>query len=572
MKTKYPLIGLVFAAGVLHTPTTVFGTDTSVDDLSTEVNKLFARWDKPETPGAAVVITRGGETLYKRCFGLANLEHRVPITSTTVFELASASKPFTAMAILLLEQDGKLTLDDDIRKYIPELPDFEHTITLRHLLHHTGGLWDVWTMLIYYAGFTHYDYLCLNDKLRLLERQPEPLFQPGSQWKYSSVGYDLLAEVVARVTGESFSSWTKKHIFEPLKMKDTFFKDNCLRMIPNQASSYRKKEGAYFRGRQYSVNYAGGGGAFTTIDDMALWMDNFRAYTLGGKELVDRMCKKGMLNDGREHDYGLGLNLLTRHDENVIAHSGQCDCFLTMMIYCPRKELGITILANDRAIQAEKLGFQILGLCLGKLRTARPLGERSVSHALVKADASKMKRYAGGYLVEATGAHVGVLAQPGRLICMVDGLGMEWFSPSSHGHFSNSAGDIHITFTPNDRGGIERARIDLKGDLIEVKRIVFTQSTPEQLRATYAGPYFCDALGTVYELIETNGRLVIRHRRYGDRDLVQTDEGEFMGEMGFFRFEKDANGALRGFSMFDETFNFKPIYFQKIGDVHAASP
>ncbi|UCC28716.1 MAG: beta-lactamase family protein [Phycisphaerales bacterium] len=566
MKTPPLLVGLVFVSSGLGTVATSLGFDPNHDALSRQVDEFFARWDKPDTPGAAVVITRSGSVLYRRCYGLANLEHRVPITPKTVFELASTSKPFTATAVLLLEQAGKLTLDDPIRSYIPELPDFADAVTLRHLLHHTSGLWDYWTIMTYYAGFTQYDYFRLGDVLRLLERQPELLFTPGSQWKYCNANYALLAEVVARVTGESFSSWTKKHIFDPLGMEDSFFQHNCRRMVPNLASAYHQENGAYFRGRQYGVDFAGPAHMFATIDDMALWLDNFRTRKVGDTKVIEKMCQKNRLNDGSEHFYGLGVGILARHGETVIHHSGQSGNFVTTMLYCPRKELGISILANTRTVKAEKLGFEILGLCLGKKATREEKPEQPEPKPFVTASRDKMNKYAGGYVIEESGVHVGILAEATRLVGLVDGLGMDSFFPTSDSHFANGARNVRITFVPNDEGRICAAAIDVKGQILRADRIAIKKPTPDELREDYAGPYFCDAFGTVYELVETEGRLVVRHRRYGDRELVQTDRDEFMGEVGFLRFERNKQGAVLGFAMLDETFSFRPIYFKKVGD------
>ena len=198
---------------------------TTHDGLKIKVNQLFAEWNKPDSPGAAVAVTRDGEIIYKHGYGTANLEYDIPITPTTIFDIASVSKQFAAFAIATLSHEGKLSLDDDIRTYLPDVPDFGNTITIRHLLHHTSGLRD-WVQSLVVAGDMMDDVISFNHILKMVRHQKALNYEPGTAYSYSNTGYNLLAEIVEIVTGNSFREWTDANIFKPLGMTNSHFHDD----------------------------------------------------------------------------------------------------------------------------------------------------------------------------------------------------------------------------------------------------------------------------------------------------------------------------------------------------------
>ncbi|MGB5781833.1 MAG: serine hydrolase, partial [Eudoraea sp.] len=212
--------------------------------LNGQVDELFTVWDNKETPGAAVAVVQNGAIVYKKGYGMSNLEYDIPIVPSTIFHIASVSKQFTAFSILLLESEGKLKLDDDIRKYIPEVPDFGKTITLRHLASHTSGLRDQWNLLAM-AGWRLDDVITKEHVLKLISKQQELNFDPGEEYMYCNTGFTLLAEVVARVSGVSFATFTKERIFKPLKMNNTLFYDDHEKIVKNRAYSYHSDNTGY---------------------------------------------------------------------------------------------------------------------------------------------------------------------------------------------------------------------------------------------------------------------------------------------------------------------------------------
>ncbi len=209
-----------------------------------QVDEVFAPWDNNDTPGASVAIVKDGAILYKKGYGLANLEYDVPISPTSIFHIASISKQFTVFSILLLEKQGKLSLDDDVRKYIPEVPDFGKTITLRHLASHTSGLRDQWNLLSM-AGWRMDDVITKEHILKLVSKQKELNFSPGDEYAYCNTGFTLLAEVVSRVSNMSFAEFTNAKIFEPLRMSNTLFYDDHEKIVKNRTYSYYSDSTGY---------------------------------------------------------------------------------------------------------------------------------------------------------------------------------------------------------------------------------------------------------------------------------------------------------------------------------------
>jgi hypothetical protein len=262
-----------------------------------QVDELFTVWDTNDTPGAAIAVVKDGSIIYKNGYGLSNLEYDIPITPSSIFHIASISKQFTVFSILLLEKQGKLSLDDDIRKYIPEVPDFGTIITLRHLASHTGGLRDQWNLLSM-AGWRMNNVITKEHILKLVSKQKELNFNPGEEYAYCNTGFTLLAEVVSRTSDMSFAEFTEVNIFEPLKMNNTLFYDDHEKIVKNRAYSYNSSSDGY---KKSVLNYANVGATslFTTVEDLALWSMNFSNLTVGDSTIVNKMNTTAILNNGK---------------------------------------------------------------------------------------------------------------------------------------------------------------------------------------------------------------------------------------------------------------------------------
>src|SRR5436190_8839473 len=263
--------------------------------LRRSVDELFAKWNKPDSPGCALAVIKEGKVIYERGYGCANLEYGTPITPSSVFYIASVSKQFTAMSVLLLVQQGKLSLDDDIRKHLSGIPDFGRVITIRHLIHHTSGLRD-YEELLAMAGWRMDDVITREHMLNIVSHQKELNFNPGEEYQYCNTGYCLLAEIVARTSGQSFREFADANIFKPLGMTNTHFNDDQERIVRNRAFSYRPDASQSFKNAFNNASVVGGGGIYSTVEDLAKWVGNFDHGRVGGPEVLKQMHEQAVLN------------------------------------------------------------------------------------------------------------------------------------------------------------------------------------------------------------------------------------------------------------------------------------
>ncbi|MHC4192499.1 MAG: serine hydrolase domain-containing protein, partial [Planctomycetota bacterium] len=275
----------------------------AADSLSAKTDELFVKWDRPDSPGAALAIVKDGSVVYKRGYGSANLEYDIAIDPTSVFDIKSASKQFTAFAIAMLVHEGKLSLDDDIRKHLPEVPDFGETITVRHLIHHTSGL-RCYTALYRLAGWSSL-FRTNDDILEMYKHQKELNFSPGDEYTYCSTGYTLLAEIVEHVTGLSFREYTEMNIFKPLGMTKSHFHDDLEMIIKNRACGYEPTDRGF--GQKMKIHTTvGQSNLFTTVEDLAKWVLNFESGRVGGPAVIEQMHQRGVLNNRKTLRYAFG--------------------------------------------------------------------------------------------------------------------------------------------------------------------------------------------------------------------------------------------------------------------------
>jgi CubicO group peptidase (beta-lactamase class C family) len=349
---------------------------TDIAASSRQLDALFERWRGTDSPGASVLVMRDGEVVHARGYGMANLEHGVPNGTTTVFDIASVSKQFAAMAILMLAERGTIGLDDDVRDHIPELPDFGAPIRIRHLVHHTSGLRD-WPGTLRIAGWDYMDVLSFEQILTMVRHQRDLNFPPGLEYAYSNTGYNLLAEVVTRATGTSFADWTRHNIFEPLGMRSTHFHDDHTAIVPNRAESYVPRPGGGFRRVVSSLTALGSSSLFTTVEDLSLWIRNFDEAALGSPELLARLEERGSLSDGSQIRYAFGVNVDVEDGRRTVSHTGSWGGYRSILIRYPDQGLSIGILANSSDINTTEIARRIAAVYLG----TGALASRSVSAA-----------------------------------------------------------------------------------------------------------------------------------------------------------------------------------------------
>ena len=331
--------------------------------LAAEVDALFAAWDRPESPGCAVAVVRGGEILLARGYGSANLEYDVPITPATIFHVASVSKQFTAFGIAMLAEQGKLSLNDDIRQYLPEVPDFGPTITIEQLIHHTSGLRDQWDLLML-AGWRMDDVITKQQILKMVERQRELNFPPGTRHLYCNTGYTLLAVIIERVGKKPFPEWMKEHVFEPLGMASTFFYDDHERVVKGRAYSYKLVAGMDYKKAVLNYANAGATSLFTTVLDLTRWMSHLTKPRIGGASVRDQMLECGVLKDGQTLDYAFGLQVDSHRGLRRIGHSGGDAGYRSYLGVFPDQDLGVVVLSNLASFDPYGKAMQVAELFL----------------------------------------------------------------------------------------------------------------------------------------------------------------------------------------------------------------
>ncbi|MGB8953248.1 MAG: serine hydrolase domain-containing protein [Candidatus Aminicenantales bacterium] len=335
----------------------VFGliciVSNSFADQNTEkVDALFKAWDTKDSPGCALAIIQDGKIIYKKGYGMANLEHNIPITPSSVFYIGSTSKQFVAMCIVLLARDGKLSLDDDIRKYVPEMPDYGTPVTIRNLIHHTSGIRDYLELVGIIAGMSEerMDEMIgiyhQPDALELITRQKELNFTPGEKFLYSNSCYLLLAEIIKRTSGKTLREYAHENIFEPLGMTNSHFHDDYAEPIKDRASGYYPAKGGKFRLFMSTFDCVGSGGLFTSVEDLFLWDQNFYHHKVGGKELIDQIHTRGHLSNGEEIDYAFALMIGDYKGLKTVRHGGALGGYRAELLRFPEQRFSVICLSN----------------------------------------------------------------------------------------------------------------------------------------------------------------------------------------------------------------------------------
>jgi CubicO group peptidase (beta-lactamase class C family) len=335
------------------------------DPRAARVDAVFAELDRAHGPGAAVAVIRDGQILLERGYGLAQLEYDVAVTPATVFHVASVSKQFAAFAVALLAQQGRLSLDDDIRTHLPEVPDLGHRVTVRHLIHHTSGIRDQWELLMM-AGWRLDDVITRDQIMALMRRQRQLNFEPGAEHLYSNMGYTLLAEIVERASGTSFGDYLHTHVFEPLGMRHTHVHDDHERVVRNRAYSYRPGQGgAGWRTAVLSYANQGATSLFTTAGDLARWLHNYETARVGGSAAIAQMRERGVLNSGDTIPYAFAITRGAYRGRTTWGHSGSDAGFRAYAVHFPDERLGIVVLSNAANASPQRLAMQVADIFLG---------------------------------------------------------------------------------------------------------------------------------------------------------------------------------------------------------------
>jgi CubicO group peptidase (beta-lactamase class C family) len=468
------------------------------------IDTLFREWDDPGSPGCSLGILRRGKVLYSRGYGMASLEHDVPISQKTVFDLGSTSKQFVAFCIALLENRGKISAEDDAARYLPELGKYAGKIRIKHLLHHTSGIRD-YLALMELAGMRYENEYPDEQIFNLIKMQRDLNFIPGGEFLYSNSGYLLLGEIIKRVSGLSLREFADKNIFSPLGMKNTHFHDDYSVIVRNKATGYSASANG-FKTDISLFDVVGDGGINTNVTDLAKWDANFYVNRLGGgQDLIKKIITPGRLNDGRELAYSYGLFLSEYRGQRVVSHGGAWVGYRSEMMRFPDKGLTIVCLSNLVQVKPTHISKRIADICLegelaGRPTPARPCaaGGRGVKGRSLSP---------GLYLDGRNEAFIELESAGGKYVLRDDESRYELYCVGD-GRYAVAGGLRELLVLADVHG---KARVMLKklnSGPVEYRKAPRPQ-VPASRAAKLSGRYYTEELGTEYVLRNKGVRLFL---------------------------------------------------------------
>ncbi|MBN2328454.1 MAG: serine hydrolase, partial [Candidatus Omnitrophica bacterium] len=534
---------------------------TAADELSDAVDSLFSRWAKSDSPGCAAAVIRDGAVIYQQGYGMANLEYDIPIMPSSIFHVASISKQFTAFAILLLEDEGKLSVDDDIHDYLPEMHDFGEAIRIHHLIHHTSGLRDQWE-LARIGGWRMDDVITQQHLLNLIFHQKELNFEPGEKFVYCNSGFTLLAEIVSRVSGQSFPEFCQTRIFEPLAMKDTHFHIDHRRIVPHRTYSYFPSGDGFTNAPLIFAN-AGATSLFTTAPDMAKWDQNFYEPVVGNLQIIEKMQMKGRLNNGEEIDYASGLGIGKYRGLKTVSHGGADAGYRSIFTRFPDQRFSVVVFSNCSNFDFS-LDQKIADIYLNDVmeeKKEEKSEKKEIEKKVVDLDSSEkvdvdpaiLNEYAGYYQVYPNFI-IQVYWEENKLLAKQTGQSDIFeFIPLSAAKYKIPKINALVTFHRNDQGKvIHAAIINQEGEERTAPKIELFIPPLDQLKK-YEGCYYSEELQTAYTIsVDEDDQLWIDHPRHTEAILKPIKKHRFtadMKEAGRLEiyFECNAEGVAQGF-------------------------
>jgi CubicO group peptidase (beta-lactamase class C family) len=496
------------------------------------IDKIFVRYTEPNTPGCVLGIGRNGQVLYGKGYGMANLEYDVPLSAESVVEIGSVSKQFTAAAVLLLAQRGVLSLEDDIRKWLPEVPDFGDRITIRMLANHTSGLRDQWGLLGLMnsppGSAVHTPELVLD----LVTRQRDLNFKPNDQYLYSNTNYTLLGIIVKRASGKSLAEFSRENIFEPLGMKHTQWRDDYTRVVKGRATAYSRGRDGYRQDMPFT-NVYGNGGLLTTVGDLIIWWDALYQQRLGDATFLTQLTTSGVLNNQHRISYALGVSNGNYRGVREITHSGSTAGYRAYLTSFPDSRTTVAVLCNNGAASASAHAESVVDVVL-----AQDLAPSAPPVATKAAADVDLSPYVGLYVDRNTGDTNRLEIRDGRLV-----TGATQLVPTAPDSFHEVR--RNVTVTALREGATLHLRVP-GGEIpfVQFTKVAEAKPTAAQL-AGYAGTYTSPELGVVLQVVPADSGLVIKRRLQTDLTLVPTYEDAF-SNFGNWQFTRDAAGKING--------------------------
>jgi len=516
-------------------------------DPEGKVQQRMAAYDGEDSPGAAISVWRDGKTIFSDTWGMANLTYGLPFEEDTRTNIGSTSKQFTAFAIMLLVEEGKLSLDDDVRVHIPELPDMGETITVRNLITHTTGYREFLNLLILSGRrLDHGDFIDRQELIEIVQRQPALQNSPGEEWNYNNTAFGLAAVIVERISEQDFPDFMRDNVFQPLGMSGTEVRRSPEHMVYNRSEGYSPDGSGGFLEKGDLGGAIGAGGIYSTIEDLQTWAENMADPKLGTPEIFEQMMTSFVLNDGNETGYGFGLFIDKQNELPRVHHGGADVSHRSMLVYYPSLNAGVTAQSNNAGFNSS-VAFNIAEMFFDELQdeeeeaTADTSGFDPASYPPADFD-----EFVGEYSLDAAPAFIMTFTrEDSTFYTQATGQPRLEIRPTSDSTFALVVVDASMTFQRNAEGVVDGMMLHQNGNQ-HATRIDKTEEPWAPMLEDFVGRYFSEEIETFYDVVVEDSSLVMQHRRVDDLSLTSGDEDSFTSNGGPVTFERDKNGNVIG--------------------------
>jgi len=522
----------------------------AADEKTDRVDQIFAQWDTTSSPGAALAIIKDGQIIYERGYGLAKIEDGMIMTPSRIFDIGSVSKQFTAACVAILAKQGKISLDDDIRKYFPEMPRYENPIAIKHLIYHTSGLRD-YNGLLELAGFRpESDCPNVAEALEVIRRQKRLNYPSGEEFSYTNTGYFLLGQIVERVSGKSLNAFAQEYIFKPLAMEHTLYQDDHTQIIKNRATGYDPTDKGY-KIDMSNWDETGDGNVYTSVEDLYFWDQAFYNNKLG-KDLMDMLHTVGTLNNGKKLDYAFGLRVSEYKGLKIVRHTGSWAGFRAVIVRFPEQKFSVICLANLSSLNPSDLSLKVADIYLSDL-LQEPSKEEKKKAEPVTLSNQELEEKVGHYEEDRFHSWISLTMKDGQLMMAGMGSHERALVPLSKTAFQvQDSPDITLEFLPDVKGKPRPAVLNNFG---EEESFNLTKAappgrlTPEKLKE-YSGDYTSEELlGATYRLVVENGSLAVRFRSIPKKPLKAMAPDKFTDGYLSLEFVRGKGHGIAGFKL-----------------------
>ena len=531
--------------------------------LDVNIRNLFKRWQEGLCPGGQVYVAHKGEVIFAEHYGYADIERHIPVTEATVFHVASVSKQVTCMCVLLLAERGLIDIDADVRKYLPDLVNFEETVTIRDLMNNISGIRDQWE-LQQYAGVRMNDIITQRDLLTTTARQKSLNFPPRSKYLYSNSNFTYLAELVERISGKTFNQFAKENIFEPLGMENTFARERYDDLVPNRALSYVDCGEGRFLWKSLNFSNYGATSLHTTGKDFLKWLRNYRELTIMKKETLDIMTTVPELTTDEKTDYACGV-MMNRYNGydfkgvKIISHTGADAGYRSAVLSIPEEELEVAIFSNTENLLLEGVAFNVAALVLGATKV-----ELNKENALYETETRLIEiGFSGNYLAADLGSMLKISQQEGKVIVFLGDKKETFIHCCGNRYINNTSGNsLYVTADAVylSMGNTTNYKLE------EPKLAQFIVTEKDDL----VGLYYNDEVEEFYEIIQDNGEVLLRHKRFGQASIYELEEGLYLCPLDrAIKFKLSRNNQDKFIALAFQGGRITEILFRKVALVYS---